>query len=109
MLRNVVAVSIALFALAGCSSADQGEATGTDEASVSDNSLSKASKAELNQARQATAKYHDESLAIADGFWRDDACDPGMGIHYANFDRFGAPLTAAAPAVLLCEPSACGS
>lgn len=43
---------------------------------------------QLSQVRQATAKYHDVNVAIADGYLPTDACDVspdgGMGYHYFN-------------------------
>ena len=52
--------------------------------------------ADLAKVRQATAKYHDVNVAIADGYVPTDACDAipgvgGMGYHYFNpvsGDRF---------------------
>lgn len=45
--------------------------------------------ADLARVRQATAKYHDVNVAIADGYLPTDACDAipvegGMGYHYFN-------------------------
>lgn len=46
---------------------------------------------DLAKVRQATAKYHDVSAALADGFVPTPACvsspDGGMGIHYVNPPR----------------------
>ena len=46
---------------------------------------------QLAQVRQATAKYHDVNVALADGFVPTPACvaspDGGMGIHYVNPPR----------------------
>jgi len=39
----------------------------------------------LAQARQATDKYHDVSVALADGYIPASPCEPEMGIHYVNF------------------------
>jgi len=44
---------------------------------------------ELGQVRQATTKYHDVNVAIADGYVPTDECDEipgtgGMGYHYFN-------------------------
>ncbi len=64
----------------------------------------------LATARAATAKYHDISEAIADGFVPVSPCVavPGlgaMGIHYANFARAGNPnLNPAEPETLLYLP-----
>jgi hypothetical protein len=64
----------------------------------------------LASARAATAKYHDVSEGIADGFVPVSPCIavPGlgaMGIHYGNFARAGNPnLNAAEPETLLYMP-----
>lgn len=50
---------------------------------------------ELAQLRQATAKYHDVNVALADGFIRTPECvespDGGMGIHFINPARLMDP------------------
>jgi len=57
---------------------------------------------ELAQVRQATAKYQDVNVALADGFIRTPACvaspDGGMGIHFIN------PARLMDPAVNILEP-----
>jgi hypothetical protein len=57
---------------------------------------------ELGQVRQATAKYQDVNVALADGFIRTPACvaspDGGMGIHFIN------PARLMDPAVNILEP-----
>lgn len=57
---------------------------------------------DLAKVRQATAKYHDVNVALADGFIRTPACvespDGGMGIHFIN------PARLMDPAVNLLEP-----
>ena len=51
---------------------------------------------ELAQVRQATAKYHDVNVALADGFIRTPECvespDGGMGIHFINPARLMDPV-----------------
>jgi hypothetical protein len=50
---------------------------------------------DLAQVRQATAKYHDVNVALADGFIRTPACvespDGGMGIHFIHPARLMDP------------------
>ena len=50
---------------------------------------------ELAQVRQATVKYHDVDVALADGFIPTPECvsspDGGMGIHYINPARLMDP------------------
>ena len=57
---------------------------------------------ELAQVRQATAKYHDVNVALADGFIRTPNCvespDGGMGIHFIN------PARLMDPAINILEP-----
>ena len=57
---------------------------------------------DLAKVRQVTAKYHDVSVALADGFIQTPDCvaspDGGMGIHFIN------PARLMDPAVNLLEP-----
>lgn len=57
---------------------------------------------DLAKVRQATEKYHDVNVALADGFIRTPACvaspDGGMGIHFIN------PARLMDPAINLLEP-----
>lgn len=61
-------------------------------------------EAGLQAVRAWTAKYHDVNRAIADGFVASPHCDPGMGYHYLNFDRFDDRLIPSKPEVLLYAP-----
>jgi hypothetical protein len=68
---------------------------------------------DLAQVRQATAKYHDVNVALADGFIPTPACvespDGGMGIHYINPARLMDPAeNVREPEVLLYVESAGG-
>jgi hypothetical protein len=68
-------------------------------------------QSELAQIRKVTAKYHDESVAIADGYTPTDinATIPGfgtMGLHYINFAELADPsINPGKPEVLLYVPS----
>lgn len=65
----------------------------------------------LADVRRATAKYHDVSVALADGYLPAEHCvadQPGtMGLHYVHPDRMSSvdPLR---PAILLYLPGADG-
>lgn len=64
----------------------------------------------LTAARQATAKYHDVSVAEADGYSSTPMCveDPergGMGIHYMNFSLFDETVDPLTPEGLLYAPT----
>ena len=50
-----------------------------------DGRLSSKTLKELAQARRATAKYHDISNAIADGYTNANFVAPGIGCHMINF------------------------
>lgn len=68
---------------------------------------------DLAAVRAATAKYHNEAKAIADGFHATDECVaiPGvgaMGYHYVNFKLFGQPLDVGKPAALIYQPNGNG-
>lgn len=63
---------------------------------------------DLAAARAATAKYHDEAKAVADGYTPTDFCveSPAgvMGYHYINHEFFGKPLDVRKPAALIYQP-----
>ena len=90
-----IAIALALVAtLAGVAYA----ATGTTDPQV---------LRDLAQVRQATAKYHDVNVALADGFIRTPHCieEPGlggMGIHFINPPRLMDPaMNILEPEILL--------
>lgn len=63
----------------------------------------------LAEARAATARYHNVSLAQGAGYQLASDCVevPGvgaMGYHYANFGLIGATVDAGEPEILLYEP-----
>lgn len=65
---------------------------------------------QLAAVRAATAKYHDVSVAIADGYLPTDECAElpgvgGMGYHYVNPALFGMALDPLRPAILLYVPT----
>ena len=64
---------------------------------------------ELIAVLQATGKYHDVSLAEADGYVSTVECvqapPGGMGIHYVNFALTEAPPDLLKPLVLLYNPT----
>lgn len=68
-------------------------------------------QSEIAQARNATAKYHDKSVAIADGYVPTEinAVIPGVGImgyHYINFKELADPsINPEKPEVLIYVPS----
>lgn len=70
---------------------------------------------DLSTARAATAGYHQESRALADGFFPDPICVEapdvgGMGVHYANPSRTNNLFVdPAAPELLLYEPQPDGT
>lgn len=72
--------------------------------SLSAASPAAAGQSEFAKVRAATAKYHNESRAIADGYERTEHCVPGMGYHYVNFELFAAPLDPLKPAALIYAP-----
>ena len=64
----------------------------------------------LDQARRATARYHQVSVALEDGYVPTPHCIAhpalgGMGIHYVNPARIADPrINASEPEILLYEP-----
>lgn len=64
---------------------------------------------DLAAARAATAAYHDEAAALADGYLQTDVCaaspDGAMGYHYINPGNLGQPLDVRRPQLLLYAPA----
>ena len=92
MKKTLITIAIA-FALVATLAGVAYAATGTTDPSV---------LKDLAKVRQATDKYHDVNVSLADGFIRTPACvespDGGMGIHFVN------PPRLMDPAVNLLEP-----
>ena len=92
MKKTVITIIVALALLATLVGVAYA-ATGTTDPTV---------LKELAQVRQATDKYHDVNVALADGFIRTPTCvqspDGGMGIHFINIARL------MDPAVNILEP-----
>lgn len=68
---------------------------------------------DLQRARQATAAYHDQSKALADGYQSflpcfDSVAAGGMGQHYVDFGLMDATVDAAAPEALVYEVTPSG-
>lgn len=78
--------------------------TGTASGASQDESLS--------VIRQATAKYHDVNVALADGYVADSPCEANssgtMGVHYVKRSLLGQPIDLRQPAILLYLPTADG-
>ena len=85
MKKLLLSVVIAVAVLLGITGAAYA-ATGVADPSV---------LRDLARVRQATEKYHDVKVALADGFIRTPACvaspDGGMGIHFINPARLMDP------------------
>ena len=64
---------------------------------------------QLDRLRHASGAYHNEKLAIAGGFERDDQCvsspQGGMGYHYVDRERFDAVVDKDQPEALLYAPA----
>jgi len=92
MKKLLISVPVAFLLVLGMAGAAFAAAGVTDPAVLKD----------LAKVRQATSKYHDVSVAHADGFIQTPECvaspDGGMGIHFIN------PTRLMDPAVNLLEP-----
>lgn len=63
---------------------------------------------DLAAVRQATDKYHDVNLALADGYVQMGACAAvpglgGMGYHFIKFDEIDLEVSLTTPEILLYE------
>lgn len=67
---------------------------------------------DIASVRAATAKYHNEAKAIADGYAPSDECAESpagvMGYHYVNFDLLQKPPDPLKPAILVYQPNGSG-
>ena len=93
MKRILIVITLVLLLLAALAGAAYA-ATGTTDPSV---------LKDLAELRQATTKYHDVNVALADGFIRTPHCIQapglgGIGIHFIN------PARIMDPAINLLEP-----
>jgi len=67
-----------------------------------------AARQQLAAARNATARYHDVELAIADGYVLSSPNVPGEGFHYVNRNLIDCNFEPERPEVLLYVPSGNG-
>lgn len=66
-------------------------------------------RADLARAQEASAKYQDVSVALAEGFVPLSPCEDGQGIHFAHLGRAGdGTLEVTEPEVLLYLPTTDG-
>lgn len=64
-----------------------------------------ASQNQINAAiRQATARYQQIEVALADSFTIGSPCVPGMGYHYIREDRLDGVVDPSRPELLVYEP-----
>ena len=69
--------------------------------------LPAATRRELARARRATAKYHDISAAIADGYADINVFIPNMGFHYLKSSILDAEFDPARPELLVYAQDLC--
>lgn len=113
--HSVVIVLVVVGTTIGCSNSQpatpsqstatvQSGRSGAVSASKSDESLSADTLAELARARNATAKYHDVAVAVADGYVQR-GYGPGEGFHFVNAGLMDCTFDLEHPEVLLYIPS----
>lgn len=94
--------------LAAAVTAAAAVATGMTTAAHADSDQHK----DLAATRAATAKYHNEARALADGYLRDDECAQSpagvMGYHYVNPALLEVPMDIRRPPILLYQPNGDG-
>src|SRR3712207_6648016 len=94
------------FALLGCILL----AGGVAEAAPGDTSeerLSRETRQELTRARRATAKYHDISAAVADGYADINVFVPHVGFHYLRPSELDAEFDPERPELLVYAQDLC--
>lgn len=67
-----------------------------------------ACRADLDRAREASAKYQNVSVAVAEGFVPVSPCEEGQGVHFVNHARFDEALSVIEPELLLYLPDNVG-
>ncbi len=82
----------------------QSRRSGSVSASKPEESLSADTLAELARARNATAKYHDVAVAVADGYVQK-VYGSGEGYHFVNAGLMDCTFDLEHPEVLLYTPS----
>ena len=109
-LAKVIAVSLAAAIVLSAVALFNLMSGSVSRASVSGQDCDEQCRQDLSAARAATARYHDESRALADGFFADAECVQapglgGMGIHYVNPSRTNDLFVdPASPEVVIYEP-----
>ena len=65
------------------------------------NKLTERTEEQLERAKEATEKYRDVNVAIAEGFFQGSPDVPGEGYHYLNPHRLDCKFDPAKPEILL--------
>lgn len=105
LLAGITLLGCGLLATAGAAATHDH----TPGGSVSEESLSRETRRELARARRATAKYHDISEAIADGYADINVFMPQMGFHYLRSANLDANFDPERPELLVYAPDLCES
>jgi hypothetical protein len=112
IVRKLTLAAALVGIIAGCDS--QPEATGPDAGLqpsfvTADRTVNRS----MADARAATARFHDVTVALSAGFVDTGHCVAvpagGMGVHFVNPMRLDGAWTAAEPEMLLYEPQPNGS
>lgn len=114
--HSVVIVLVVVGTTIGCSNSQpvtpsqstatvqSGRSGSVSASKAGDESLSADTLAELARARNATAKYHDVAVAVADGYVQR-GYGPGEGFHFVNAGLMDCTFDLEHPEVLLYIPS----
>lgn len=70
--------------------------------------IAPAALVQLDEVREATARYLDVEVAVADGYVDIGAFVPGMGWHYVNGDRIDRRFEPKRPEILVYADDPCG-
>ncbi|MDY7082343.1 MAG: hypothetical protein SXQ77_08065 [Halobacteria archaeon] len=104
-MRKAVTVSIfvCLVLLSGVAMA-HGNDNGNGNAKNANGIQVSHANSDLADVRQVTAKYHNESQAVADGYIPTDHCVSNMGYHYVNPGLLDGDINASQPEILVYAP-----
>src|SRR5687767_3403234 len=103
-LRHIFALAtLALVLFTGVSPAGSAATHGDSQ----EERLSRETQRELARARRATARYHDLSRAIADGYADINVFIPNMGFHYLKSSILDAQFDPERPELLVYAQDLC--
>ena len=102
MKKTVVSFAGCLLGLLACTGVAIAADSGLRVLGAEDlQKLTERTEEQLEAAKEATRKYQDFNVAVAEGFVQTSPSVPGEGFHYLNFKRLDCNFDPARPEILL--------